>query len=686
MLIHRRNKTILRVAVAITIIASGLLIWRSFFYIKDEEFEKFYATEYGAQEHLEKPVLTFPASFPEDPSAFAQKHFDRNLIRGLRSVKAQTPQNNLVQQLQTYTDYSFNVYNTAVNIKKTLSKCLNILQKFKVKISGSRSLQQDIRPMLEEMVKQIDEGTNDYLALFSELFLDELRIFLVDEDRFYRHWFKFAGSSVWLKEYGVHFMISRVVYTKNLSRNSPDLSLMYGQVFDENWKEIKGFKMAVPSNDINFKDHESETYKAYNAPTYAILEWPSFIPVPFYHHYKNPDEKYFGPEDGHVSLVVNPAGHEEPVIAFNARHVKFYENLEWTEGSDDLQFEPKDHRTMFLTYPFQFQVGKANVDGKNLARFSEKIYNRVTELRISGTTRDAMQKNWVPFVNHEERTQYGYDRYIYFVYRWSSLEILKCDLKGICVFEYKLDLDLRMDLDVGDLRGGTQMVNINQLLFDSANTTLHSHIKSLIPVGREVWVGFPRAHIDACGCATNLYRPNFSVIIMDTVPGATGALHTVFKLSHVSSSVDFNIPIIGWDLNNPLKACDGAGNVLISNGMSSWNVPEVTSKNGKLVVEDYLTLMLSIGDYTIHTVDIKGLLEQILDVEGPQIFGKTAKPELPGYNDDNLFCAMKKSFDLCSVYRGEFAALVEAHGDEVNQFIEDMVIPYNLADKPKPEN
>lgn len=95
-----------------------------------------------------------------------------------------------------------------------------------------------------------------------------------------------------------------------------------------------------------------------------------------------------------------------------------------------------------------------------------------------------------------------------------NLKILKCsilnDNDDDCEWEFQMD-DYE---DAGVLHGGTELININQLLHQYDYPELNS-IKDLIPNGREYWVGFARASLKNCGCGSRMYRPNLIVLMKD---------------------------------------------------------------------------------------------------------------------------------------------------------------------------
>lgn len=564
--------------------------------------------------------LIYPRNFPEGATNIK---VDGAIVRAAKS------NNVLIQQKQKYSNHAFNTFNSRGNGTS-----------LRVQISKARSFQTELGPIIAEIAEKVEFGTDmyaEYLRLFLPFHLEDIKKQL-RLGTFSRHWFRFSGSSVWLQEYGVHFMSSRFVYSQSGHRNSPAFSLMYGQVFDKDWNELKLCKLVVPTNDLNHKNMG----KSRKSQKYTTLSWPNFIPIPFFHEFDHSDGRFLGPEDGHLSLMINKAGHEEPVMVFNSKHIKYFKASK--KGTIT-----KYPRSMYMAFPFQFQYGKHNMYGRNEENHSTNLYNKAVEFVIPDFPARYKAKNWVPFINYDERKENGYDKHLYLIYRWADLEILKCDLDGICRFVYRRDHDIRIDDDVGDLRGGTQMVNINEILEKGL-------IDRKIPKGRQIWAGFPRSHLVDCGCGTVMYRPHFAVLVLDSEN---------YRLSHITSSIGFDVPVTGWDLTDPMFVCEGGGNVLTSNGISMWNV--LRNEHGD--IEDYLTLMLSIGDFDVHSVDIKGVLGQILNME--ELFEEKQR----GYNDINLLSAMERSVEYCGGYKGEFEKLVRKNGEAMGVFIDEMMIP-----------
>lgn len=410
-------------------------------------------------------------------------------------------------------------------------------------------------------------------------------------------------------------MISRVIYSIPGNKRKAVSSFTYAQAFNADWVELKNVELIVntrnPLNQLELKK----------------INFPKFLPIPFYNDAQFVNKVYYGPEDPRMMLVMNEDGIEEPVIVFNSYHRKIVDKKTLSEKEMTVLFDY--YRSMFMCWPFRFQNGKLNVDGVANTATDGVEYNRVAELRRQGDARLKVQKNWTPFISHNEREQYGHDKYIYFVYRWSKLEILKCSLSSLvdgmsmCLFDYKRVLDLSKD-EVGPLRGGTEMINIRHI----------PGADQLLLPNKEIWIGFPRAHITKCGCGKDMYRPNLAVISKEADDS--------YKITQLSSFVSLDVEVYGW--TNPKIVCAAKdANVLISNGISAW------SYDGDV---DYLTLSLSVADASNQIIHMKNVLNNlvkhtsILEVNPTQ-----------GFNDFAVDCAIKESTQFCKAFGTEMKEL-----------------------------
>ncbi|CAI5756749.1 unnamed protein product [Candida verbasci] len=578
-----------------------------------------------------KNQVIFPASFPsnEDIQSFVNNHkqfFNKNALGNPSYHKAVEEIPKIQQSI--FKKYSFTVFNSKKDIDLNLKKCDQLSSKSFVEIDEAKDMKSSLHKILSNVLQEIEAGTNPYLSEIAPFLLPELRLQLKMNivDKF---WFKIAGSSVYLEDYGVHFMISRILYSPKGVRNQPIISLTYAQLFDKEWNELINTKLLVPTNDNSFK----------------ILQFPYFLPIPFYHDIDNITGKYYGPEDPRLILVKNKVGYHEPIVVFNAYHKRMGH---FDDDEDELVLSAQFFRSMFLCWPWQFQQGKEEVGSE-----SDQVYNKIVELKIKDFPKVKNQKNWTPFISHTDHLKNGYDSSIYFVYRWANLDIVKCNLDGSCDFHDRLNDKLSPKNQVGPLRGGTQLINLNQIAAD------------IIPKNREIFIGFARAHLDQCGCGSVMYRPNLVIVVKDKVKNKE-----LYKVSHVSSSLEFNLPVIGWKLHDPTDLCFKS-NIVLPNGISQWNVDKIESVDGKWIVNDQLTMLLSLSDYTIHKLNIKGLLQAIIDLPDNSLFKKpgkenndkmkkrlqiptldfeTHKYELPGFNNDNIVCALQASVDYCFNY------------------------------------
>ncbi|KAG7662262.1 BMT4 [[Candida] subhashii] len=215
-------------------------------------------------------------------------------------------------------------------------------------------------------------------------------------------WFKFCGSSVWLSKYNVHFMVHRIVYTKNAHRNGPTISILAGQVFDKDWKELTGFKF--PNSNLTF---------------------PTILP-----HYidagRRKEKNVLGSEDPRIILheFINSQGEQdqEPMIVFNSRRT----DINW-------------NRAMHVYRPLHDSY-------------------KIVRLSINGKKRSFREKNWAPFMDPSA----GTNNTINFVYNFNPLRVVQCDvLSGECNKISGPDFNKDANDNAGKLRGGTNIIQID---------------------------------------------------------------------------------------------------------------------------------------------------------------------------------------------------------------------------------
>lgn len=221
-------------------------------------------------------------------------------------------------------------------------------------------------------------------------------------------WARLAGSSIWLEKYQLYLSVTRVIFFDKNVRHWPVISFLRGQLYDENWKELKNHTIRWHGDDITF-------------PTVFT------IPAPY--------EKgggFYGPEDPRI-IIEEGVEDAEPIVSFNM----IYE-------LDPLR------RAMHLFRPFS---------------------NATVILTMSGQMkRPETEKNWAPFFYYGEekgttRSKQWPSHYIHFVHGFDLFKVIKChSLNGWCdvVYEQKITKDLAGSHDDshGRMSGGTNLVPV----------------------------------------------------------------------------------------------------------------------------------------------------------------------------------------------------------------------------------
>ena len=417
-----------------------------------------------------------------------------------------------------------------------------------------------------------------------------------------KHFYKFAATSVWLAKHGVHLMVSRVIFSQNARKANPQISLLYAQIYDEKWVELQNVDLVVPVID------------EFGERKYEVMNFPKFMPIPFYHNVKKIYKRWYGPEDTRLLLVKNEYGDEEPVVVYNSFHRQVIDVQTKANNDEVVRTKYGFYRSMFMGYLFRYQQGKQNTDGQQERRYKNVIYNKVAELRIDGKEREKTEKNWTPFVNPLERgiATRGGDKYLYIVYQWDHLKILRCELAspGVvsrCIEQFKQDDSASK---VGPVRGGTELIPIS--------TTYSSHSKGI----KQIWIGFLRAHLNQCGCGKAMYRPNFVVLIQHK--------NGNFKIAYLSSSISMNMQVDGWKYAE-IQCAKRDPNVLIPNGISMYD-PKL----------DFMSLTLSVADKDDNLVHLGGV-QKLIDTLNFKWDGRISQSK-------QVDCVIDESITFCKKY------------------------------------
>ncbi|KAI5963139.1 uncharacterized protein KGF55_002931 [Candida pseudojiufengensis] len=513
---------------------------------------------------------------------------------------------------QTYSNHQLTIFESIgesfseeVPHQKFYEKCNKLQIEKNITITPYQNLKQDFQYIVKTLLKQIEN--EDAFKEISSFFQGKIPEYLKEDTLNEEHFYKFAGTSVWLEKYGVHLMVSRFLFTQTSRKADPQISLLYSQLYNENWEEIFNIDLILPVVDEN------------GERKYENLNFPRFMPIPFYHNSKKTAKRWYGPEDTRLLLSKNEYGDEEPIVIFNAFHRQVIPiSSESSSSKNDKKLPTKFgfYRSMFMGYLFRYQRGKKNVDGGE-KKYSKTIYNKVVELKIKDKKREKTEKNWTPFINPSDRNinnLNGGDEFIYIVYQWDHLKILKCELSNPGVVsncEYHFQED-NTKSKIGPVRGGTELIPIK---------TKNSSKNKL----KQIWIGFLRAHLNKCGCGKAMYRPNFIILIEK---------NGQFKLSHLSSSISFNIQVDGWKYAH-IQCAKKDPNVLIPNGISMY---EPNS--------DYLSLTLSTADKDdklIHVKGLKKIIEKSLNLKWDGNLHTTQPSK-------QIECVLDHSIEFCKQY------------------------------------
>lgn len=512
----------------------------------------------------------------------------------------------------TFEPYEVELFDSGTETSN-LEQCLELSSKIKVEATPAYNKNADLVPILRKFHEENSLHYQEVKDLFPDL-PKQLKEGTISE-----HWYQLIGSSVWLKQYGVHLMISRIMYT-NKDQGLALISLSYLQVFDRNWKELNNVELMI-------RDDEG---------LHKPIMYPQFAPIPIYHNAKYTDRQFYGIEDPRIQLVLNKHGDEEPIIVYNSVHRKIKEANFENDSEGHIAYDK--YRSIFLGWLWRTQRGKTNIEEIPQKNVKNLEYIKIKEMIRPENNRRPTEKNWGLFLNYEERQDQGFDSHLYFIYQFKDTKILKCSLYDDkpCEWEYQVN-DYTGS---GTFHGGTELISINRILDEHKLPEL-KNLKDRMPEGRQIWIGFARAVLKNCGCGTHLYRPNLIVFMKDK---------NEYKFAYVSSFTDFGIEVLEWWIGEGLCT---AKNLIIPNGISSWTFEK--EKDGSLM--DYMSFTITRRDATIDLVYIKGILHALL-FEDPN--PKLLSYEQKGFRTNtNLDCALRKSDEYCKIYGANVQATEE---------------------------
>lgn len=632
-------------------------------------------------------VVLFPRNFPIDDRDKLVQYYEDYLGRSLPFGEGDSyflgkylPESSEVEQSKSLpltlriTDYEYYSYKFAVFSQSddNTAQCSSTLYEADIKVCRHKTIDSSMHVIVENFYHS--SFYKEHIQVFAKHPLEEQ----LRKGTVHKYWAKFGGSSVYLEQYGVHYMVSRLVYAALQERGGPTISLLLGEVYDHHWQLIPHVELVVPSNDPD----ESSAGAQRSQETYRVHDASSILAVPIFHKLGEAEGEFYGPEDPRMTLFKSVNGHDEPVVIFNQQHRKLTRIEE--KNLDEPKVVLRRYRSMFQCFPWQVQRGKLNIDNlptsekissefEGLQSKPEKLYVRIVELRINGKSRPETQKNWTPFFSIREREKVGHDKHIYFVYRWSDIEILRCALaetdNGVskCEFTYRANDFKAISDGPGPFRGGTALVSVNSFLKENrlGHPRVASMWSNLESSKREVWLGFARAHLNKCGCGSgSFYRPNLILLTRD--------YDNRFTLTHIGLYASFDIPVFGWELDDPDKLCSDRStvSVLIPNLISLWTIAS-KSTHERFMIDDYLALTLSIADSNNVVLHMKGLFSELLamDVvqdENMQIFKGKSVREARRHSNGNIDCALEQSAQFCAAFGAKYWSSLPGHNPDAS--------------------
>lgn len=476
----------------------------------------------------------------------------------------------------------------------------------------------EIKPLEDDLVKIRRDLLNGDSFLSLVVTHDEEKE-MTEREIIQKRWFQFGGSTIWLEKEQCYVMYSRIMYSTAELKNTPRVSFVRAQAFDRNWIEIKGKR--IPYSDIarpddidaalresdkefgfsdcsllsseplahdaciveNAKKKLTGQKRRENILSKYFLTYPTILQIPF-----NTDGDFRGPEDPRVVLR-KTKDTEEPVVLFN-----MYDT-------------DQDRRVI-------------------MAHLPHRKVDPTVKFSIVGREQKELEKNWTPFF-HKSLDESSVSRgYIHFIYTFNPLEILKCSLNdGYCEMVFDANTLKLTDANrFGGIRGGTQFISLPDIIPDVR--------------GEQIWVGFPKLHIENCGCGSHFYRPMFSVLI---------ERDGIYSQELVIPAMGFDIDVLSWDLKGSICRDN---NVLSPNSIGYWEVVNQDPQTKKF--EDYLTLTISEADTGTKVITLKGILDFILGIyrEKDVLDSFDINEKTDSIMSHTLHCIVESAFESCKEY------------------------------------
>ncbi|SMN21007.1 similar to Naumovozyma dairenensis NDAI_0G00360 hypothetical protein [Maudiozyma saulgeensis] len=449
-------------------------------------------------------------------------------------------------------------------------------------------LKDDIQLLRSQLLNK----PNNWLA--KEL-IDKRDRYRSEKEILEKQWFRFGGSSVWLESEQCYVVFTRVVYSRLGRRNRPHVSLVRGQAFDKEWNEIIGKR--IPYLDVNripeFQndkqdsiglDLNSNDSKSRIIMSRFYVTYPTVFDIPF-----GIDGDWNGPEDPHIILRKTNQT-EEPILFLNM--------FDTVEGK----------RRMYSYMP-------------------HRRVDPLIKLTISDRILKHQEKNWSPFFHPSDAVANGISRgSIHFIYTFSPLDIIKCSLdNGSCEMIFNgtkpnNNNDLSSTQFDG-IRGGTQFIPLPIQIPSLQNKT--------------ILVGFPKLHIQNCGCGEFFYRPMLVVLVE-----SKGS----YRLELIVATIDFDIDVLSWDMKS--SECKET-NIMSPNSIVHWNV--LSHDPNTKQYDDYMTVTISESDSLTKMITLRGIADYISGIYNRDESMMTNN--MTDYSDLNVIsCVSNDAEQTCAAY------------------------------------
>lgn len=455
-----------------------------------------------------------------------------------------------------------------------------------------------------------------------------------------RDWYRFTGSSVWIPYLHCHLMASRVVYSPN---KIPVISLIRLQLYDADWNEQKNRRVRYV--DANASDMRRAVARFRATGDEASLEavsmrFPNIMNIDLDASSRS---DLLGPEDPRI--VYNSRGpRPEPVVVYNQ--------------------DIKGRRTMFATFP--------------LRRSPSTVKKPVLVLQTSLMGDSPYEKNWMPFFDTLDPDP----TWMYMFYGLDPLKVMRCSLvTGYCLIEQQNEKKTSIDRDghVTSVRGATSLQAVPRRIVQRM-LRRDGILDPDYPL--QMWVGFVKTHLDACGCGKTVYRPNLAVMVKQ---------ENSFRIDLMSGSIDFGKDVTAWD-DHTTAYCEPEGlNVLNANEVSMWNISEELPSQALPFdpaakelprYSDYMVVTLSEADEDVQVIFLRNIMNYVLGAYRHSrivLSPRDVRGQVEERNKRVETCMLKSSVQYCEWY-GSLHQPPKEDGDEDEEDEKDESIKENTAE------